>query len=131
MEIKEKAELKQAWLKSGKEDIILANDLFRLKHYGYCLFFCHLAIEKLLKALYIKTIDSYPPPTHKLAKLAKDARVVLTDEQIAHLNEITTFNIEARYDVIKTALYRKATSDFAKKYLRISTDLFNYFVSLI
>ena len=129
MEINEKARIQKAWSKSAHDDLNLAKDLFKLKYYSYSLFFCHLALEKLLKACFVKTKNTYPAPTHKLAKIAKDAEMKLTETQIAYLNEITTFNIEARYDVIKAKLYKKATKDFAEKYLKITKELYTHFLS--
>ena len=38
--------------------------------------------------------------------------------------EITTFNIEARYDIHKERLYKKATGDFTRQYLSRSEELF-------
>lgn len=131
MKINEKARTQKAWSKSAHDDLNLAKDLFKLKYYSYSLFFCHLALEKLLKACFITTKDTYPESTHKLTKIAKDAGIKLKETQIAYLNEITTFNIEARYDVIKAKLYKKATKYFTEKYLKITVDLFNYFLSLL
>jgi HEPN domain-containing protein len=127
MEIKEKEELQKAWLKSAIEDLETAKDLFKLRRFSGCLFFCHLVIEKTLKAIYIKVNDTYPPLIHKLAKLAIDSKVELTDEQVDNLNEITTFNVEARYDIFKEKLYKKANVSYATRYLQITMKLFTYF----
>ncbi|MGH7601969.1 MAG: HEPN domain-containing protein, partial [bacterium] len=40
----------RSWLESAEKDWDVARNLFKLKHYAYCLFFCHLTLEKLLKA---------------------------------------------------------------------------------
>ena len=50
------------WIKASKLDWETASDLFFSgKNYHFCLFLCHLAIEKLLKALVIKETDRHPP----------------------------------------------------------------------
>lgn len=131
MEIKERDELQKAWLKSAKEDFKIAEDLVKMKHYQWALFLCHISIEKVLKAIYIKIKDQYPPPIHKLFKLAQDSEIKLTEEQINDLKEMTSFNIEARYDIIKDRLYRKATKEFTLKYFEITKKLLVYFISLI
>lgn len=130
MKIKERDELQKAWLKSAKENFKIAEDLVGMKHYQWALFLCHLAIEKVLKAIYIKIRDQYPPPIHKLVKLAQDCKIVLTEDQINDLREMTTFHIEARYDVIKDKLYKKATKEFTKKYFDKTKNLLNYFISM-
>jgi len=131
MEIKERDELQRAWLKSSKEDYKIAEDLIDMKHYQWALFLCHIAIEKVLKANYIKINDQYPPPIHKLVKLATDCKIELSEEQVDDLREMTSFNIEARYDIIKDKLYKKATKEYTKKYFQKTKNLLNYFISLI
>ncbi len=131
MESLEKSQLITAWMGSAKEDLETAKGLVSLKRYRGALFFCHLALEKILKAAYVKTNDRYPPPTHKLAKLARESKIEVSEEQIDYLSEITTFNVEARYDIFKEKLYKKATREFTLKYLRITQELFEYFLSKI
>lgn len=131
MEKQEKVKLKKAWLTSAIEDLATAKGLFKLKRYSGCLFFCHLTIEKVLKALFLKQHDNYPPPTHKLVRLAKLSKINLNKETEIYLAEITTFNIEARYDILKEKLYKKATEKFTKKYLDLTKKLFTNFKNLL
>ena len=131
MEIKEKEKLQKVWLKSAIEDLKTAIDLFKLGRFSGCLFFCHLIIEKTLKAIYIKVNDTYPPPTHKLINLANLSKIELNKELKLYLTEITTFNVEARYDIFKERLYKKATKEFTKKYFDITKELFVKFKNLI
>lgn len=131
MDNNEKKGLINAWINSAHEDLKTSEGLFYLKRFSGCLFFCHLTVEKLLKAVYIKKKDTYPPYAHKLAKLAKDASVKLTQKQTEELVEITTFNIEARYDIFKQKLYKKATKAYAQKYLKITQELLTFFTSLL
>ena len=131
MEIKERDELQRTWLKSAVEDLGTAKDLLRLGRFSGCLFFCHLVIEKTLKAIYIKVNDTYPPPTHKLINLANLSKLKLSTELKLHLSEITTFNVEARYDIFKEKLYKKATKEFTQKYFDITKELFIKFKKLL
>jgi HEPN domain-containing protein len=45
----------QYWLKGAKYDMGVANAMFKTKKYPYALFMGHLALEKLLKAVVVKT----------------------------------------------------------------------------
>lgn len=123
--------LHKASLKSAIEDLKIAQDLFKLKHYSYALFFCHLTIEKVLKALFIKHKDQYPLVSHDLVKIARRAGLDLTQEKIDQLAEITTFNVEARYDTDKTKLYKKATKNFTQKYITLTLRLFEDFKKML
>lgn len=125
MENDEKKMLINAWVTSASEDLEIANKLFTDKKFSYSLFFCQLALEKLLKALCVKNNDTYPPITHDLIKLAGSSKAVISNEDKDYLAEISTFNIEARYDIFKEKLYKKATSEYTERYIGITQRLFN------
>ena len=118
------AEIILFWLNSAERDWKTARGLFDLKRYDSCLFFCHLALEKILKGLVAQNTKEPVPHIHDLAKLASIAKLKLTEEQIQQLRVITTFNISARYDDIKLAFYKKCTEIFTKKHFGISKELF-------
>lgn len=111
------------WQTSAQRDRDTARSLFELKHFDWSLFIWHLAIEKLLKAVVVKH-GVTPPPTHDLSRLAELAELKLTDEQRNWLEEVTDFNIEARYPHEKKALYEKATSEFTKLWHSRCEELF-------
>lgn len=97
--------------------------MFRAKHYSHALFFCHLTLEKLLKAIIVKQTQKQSPFLHDLILLVKQTNIKLNKEQTSQLNEISTFNIRARYDDIKYQFYQKATKDYASKYFNITRNL--------
>ncbi|MBU2578508.1 HEPN domain-containing protein, partial [Patescibacteria group bacterium] len=73
------------WKTTAGRNWETACSLFKLKHYDACLFFCHLAIEKMLKGLVVKKTKQAAPYIHHLEKLAKLAELKLTEEQIENL----------------------------------------------
>lgn len=105
------------WMESAEDDFSVANDLFKLKRYNYCLFFCHLSIEKILKGLYYKKTQRQPPPTHDLKKLASETIDLLTEEYFKDFAEINTWNIRARYDDYKKIFYKKADKKFTELWM--------------
>lgn len=117
-------ELVNYWKKTAEQDIRVAEDNFKLGHYNYALFFCHLLLERILKALYAKRKNKLPPPIHNLTKLAKDAGVEMDEKLTADLDEITTFSVAARYDNVKLAFYKKATRKFAEKYMKRAKEIY-------
>lgn len=96
----------RSWRESADKDWEVARSLFKLKHYAYSLFFCHLGVEKLLKALVVQKTGEHPPTIHDLVKLAKKAGLKPNEAQRQHLEIITTFNIKARYDDVKQSFYK-------------------------
>lgn len=98
---------------SGADDAWkTAEILFKNKKYNHSLFFCHLALEKLLKGLIVERTGNHALPIHNLEKLAGDAGLKFNQEQITDLKEITSWNLEARYENIKQEFYKKATKEF-------------------
>jgi len=112
------------WLASAERNRLIALDLFRLKHYDACLFFCHLALEKILKALVVRATQKPAPYIHDLAKLAGLAGIFPDSRQLSNLRTITTFNIATRYDEYKFKFSKKCTPIFSKKYLTVSNNLY-------
>ncbi|MGD2086525.1 MAG: HEPN domain-containing protein [Candidatus Aminicenantes bacterium] len=85
------------WRKSSEEEINTASILLKKKKLRQTLFFIHLSLEKILKALFIKKKREYPPITHNLKYLADRIDLELTETRENFLIEATAFNIEARY----------------------------------
>jgi HEPN domain-containing protein len=108
------------------EDLDTAKKLINAKKYHHGLFFAHLAIEKLIKGLVYKNINKHPLPIHNLKKLAKQAKLNINEKQSKQLKEITSWNIEARYDNIKRQFYKKATKDFTLNWFKIVKELYQW-----
>ena len=62
--------IKLYWTIEVDEALSVADHLVEKKDYSYALFFDHLAVEKILKALYVKTSKEHAPPIHNLLRLA-------------------------------------------------------------
>jgi HEPN domain-containing protein len=108
----------QRWRKSAEENLQVARDLMKLKHYDWALFMGQLALEKLLKGLVIKVTDDAPPYIHDLVKLAIAARLSLDNEKREDFSQVSKFNIRARYEEDKYELYKKATPEFTRGWMQ-------------
>lgn len=109
-------EMIKYWVRSAEEDLKTAKSLFKAKRYSHCLFFCHLFIEKILKALVTKKIGKPAPYGHNLLRFAEMSSLKFSTKQLDLLDEINTFNIEARYNDYKFQFYKKATKEYTQKY---------------
>lgn len=117
------------WEESAKDAFDTSDKLFESKKFDHSLFFVHLSIEKILKALYVRIKQESPPFTHDLVRLAESCKFILTKEQILQLAEISTFNVSARYDDYKLKFYKKATENYAIQWRKIGKGLFDNFLS--
>ena len=73
------------WKTSSDEDFAAAESLLEKGHLRHCLFFAHLAIEKMLKAHVTRQTKDVPPRTHNLVRLAEIAELSLSPEQTSLL----------------------------------------------
>lgn len=121
---KQAKEMAKYWKKSAERSWRASLSLFESKHYDVCLFFCHLAIEKLIKAMVVERTGKLAPFIHDLEKLAHLAKISLTNETTNTLREITNFNVAGRYEDAKYSFYKKCTKSYTEKYYKICQEIF-------
>ena len=95
-------EIVQYWYRSSQENLESMHRLFVANEYSWSLFLGHLALEKLLKAIYTQNHDADVPRIHDLKRLAQQAGLELTDETSKKLDTITLFNLNAIYPDYKS-----------------------------
>lgn len=111
------------WLTSADQDWKVARHLFEKRDYPYALFFGHLTIEKMLKALVVAHTGKQPPLTHRLMLLAEKAGLAFSEVQADLLEAVTDFNLEARYPDEKFTFRKRCTRKFTESYLKKIEEL--------
>ena len=108
------------WIESSDKDYEVMLDLQKSKRNSYALFFGHLVIEKLLKAIYAKNNKStpYAPRSHDLDYLAQKMNLETTEHQMDLLETISHFNLEARYDDFKKTFENKCTDEYTENQIK-------------
>jgi len=106
------------WLGIAKDDLRVAGHLIESNDRLHALFFCHLAIEKMLKALFVKVNGGSPPPIHNLPRLAMESKLALSEEDLEFLNELLRFNIEARYPKDRVKIRKTCTKKYSMEILQ-------------
>jgi len=108
------AEVVQYWLESAENDWPVVDHLITSGDYHYALFFAHLHIEKLLKALVVKATGEHAPRTHNLQILAERAGLTLSDERRQQLVRITAYDLETRYPGDRALLRERYSRQFTE-----------------
>lgn len=85
------------WRDGAEEDWAVGCELLETGRIRHALFFAHLAMEKLLKAVVCKETQALAPRSHNLVRLAELAGLTLSSQQLDVLAEMNAFNIEGRY----------------------------------
>jgi HEPN domain-containing protein len=114
------------WLEGAKYDLGVVDAMFKGKKYPYALFMGHLALEKLLKAFYVKKTNAHAPFTHSLPYLAEESKVKIPEKIMVKLREFMEFHFEARYPDANKAFYKKCTKAYTAKKLKELKEVFRW-----
>jgi HEPN domain-containing protein len=106
------------WKESSDQNYTTMNNLIKSKDYSWALFIGHLVIEKLLKAHYVKNQKKHALFTHDLLRLSSKCALQVTNEYEEWLDNISTFNINARYDNYKQDFYKLCNKDFTAVWVK-------------
>lgn len=112
------------WVRSARRDMKVAKILFEGKAYTQCLFWCHLVIEKLMKALVVQKTGKHAPYIHDLQKLYRLAEIDLNEQQYDQLGEMNSFNQAGRYHDELALFLKKCTLSYTQKFYTITHSLF-------
>lgn len=102
----------QYWLETAQDDWPVVNHLVASGDYHYALFFGHLYIEKLLKALVVEVTGAHAPRTHNLLILAERAGLEVSDERRRQLVRFTAYNLETRYPEERLTLRSRYSKEY-------------------
>ena len=85
------------WTIGADEDILTADLLIREKRILHGLFFCHLVIEKLIKAHYVKATGEVAPKSHNLINLSENAGLTYDNDTLIFLGILMKYQLQGRY----------------------------------
>jgi HEPN domain-containing protein len=85
------------WKNGADEDIVTAELLIREKRTIHGLFFCHLVIEKAIKAQIVKKSEDVAPRSHNLIYLSEIAELEFDDQAQLFLGILMKYQLQGRY----------------------------------
>ncbi len=118
--------IKLYWVTEAEEALTVADHLLEKGDYSYALFFGHLAIEKILKGLYVERKQEHAPPIHNLQRLARLAGLNLDESKRDTLILISSFNIETRYPDINRSFRKRCTEEYTRVQMRSIKETFKW-----
>ena len=120
------------WCESAQHDLESAEAIFNSGRYDWCLYVGHLALEKIIKAVFVEKNDNnIPPKIHNLVRLAELSRIELNDEQKFFLDKVNDFNIQTRYPDYKLEFYEICDAEYAKENMSKIKEFYSWFNSLL
>jgi HEPN domain-containing protein len=108
------------WVDTAKKDWQAIQKMYKSGVYLHALFFAHLHLEKLCKALWVKNNkENHPPKIHNLIRVLNEAKIQYSSEQLDFMNIMNQFQLEGRYPDYLNKLYkaykRKNTGETLKQ----------------
>jgi HEPN domain-containing protein len=106
------------WVNTAEEDWLSMEVLLKSKRYLHCLFWAHLVLEKLVKALWVKNHEeNTPPKIHNLTLLLQQSNIDLGEENMKFLYHYNAFQLSSRYPDYLNKIYKVCTKQFTETQL--------------
>ncbi|MDR3328987.1 MAG: HEPN domain-containing protein [Prevotellaceae bacterium] len=87
----------EQWYFQSDYDLETGKYMLKTGRNIYCIFMCHLSLEKALKGLYIKRCNEIPPRLHDLMYFIGKLTLELTEEYTTFMVWINGLSIATRY----------------------------------
>jgi len=101
------------WINGAEDDILTAELLIRENRILHGLFFCHLVIEKAIKANLVKVTGEIAPRSHNLIYLSEKAGLSYKDDILIFLGILMKYQLQGRYpDYNPTLPHIKKVKDY-------------------
>ncbi len=85
------------WFKQSEYDVGTADAMYEKGRYVYCVFMCHLAIEKALKGHIVNKLSIIPPKSHNLIYLLDMLEWDIPKERLGLFVQLNNASIPTRY----------------------------------
>lgn len=118
----------KTWLELATVDLDFAEELLDKKgRYHYAAYFCHQAIEKLLKAVISRRTNKIPIPTHNFKLLLEQASLKdIPEGRKRFIYSLMPHYIGTKYPEDITRLYKQYTPGFVKKLYKETEETFKW-----
>ena len=87
----------QEWFLQSDYDLETAEHMLQSGRNVYCIFMCHLSLEKALKGLYIKRLNQFAPRLHNLMYFLDRLALEPEDAQRDFMEWLNRMGITTRY----------------------------------
>lgn len=116
------------WTRISEYDLETAAAMLKTGRYLYVAYTCQQAIEKILKAIYVKEKNETPPYTHNLRRLASELSILnlLGEKHLDFIDIINSYYIEARYSEEIEKLTKNINKVKAAEILNNTKELYQW-----
>ncbi|MBI5418224.1 HEPN domain-containing protein [Candidatus Poribacteria bacterium] len=121
------------WIDNAKSDLEAAEILFNNNKFLQSLFYCHLTIEKILKAYYWYINNEEPPYVHNLIVLSNRAKIneIMSDDFKKTIDILMPLNIKGRYPDEEKELLKVYNFAKTKEIYTKTEELYKWILKLM
>lgn len=95
------------WLQIAKDDREVAIEMWKTKRNVYAVMFWQQAVEKIIKAYIVESVDVLPKKTHDLDVLLKQAKLNIAELPFTNVKELSLAFTRTRYEDLSRKHYMK------------------------
>ncbi|MBU0488752.1 MAG: HEPN domain-containing protein [Bacteroidetes bacterium] len=85
------------WITTAEDDLETSTILIDRGKILQGLFFCHLCVEKAIKAHFVRCAKDFPPKSHNLSFLLDKTNLILDEAQLKVCDTLMYYQLEGRY----------------------------------
>ena len=120
------------WLNTAEEDWTTVGALFAMDRYLHCLFWAHLTLEKLAKAIWIKMhVENDAPKEQSIVWLLEASGVELESDMTEFLTSFNEFRLSNQCPDLMNYVYKVCTKDFTAQELIKVTDVRKFLLKML
>jgi HEPN domain-containing protein len=116
------------WFSQAQYDIGTAESLIAAGRYPPVIFFCHLALEKALKALYVEKYNDIPEKTHSLVLLVDLLELDPPPHLLDSLIVINRLGITGRYPHNLEKVLEQYTKGQTQKLVKETQEILTWLI---
>lgn len=113
----------EEWYYQSDYDLETAIDMQKSGRSVYCIFMCHLSLEKALKGLLIKKTGEFPARSHSLIYFADKIGLELSVSQYEFLFMLNKISVPTRYPDDLRKLFTEYTKDRTEYILKQTKEI--------
>jgi HEPN domain-containing protein len=113
----------EEWFRQSDYDLEVADTMLTTGRNIYCIFMCHLSLEKALKGLYIKRTGKFPVKSHNLIYFVEETGLALTPDASDFVKNLNRVSVPTRYPTDLEKLQRTYTKELTLNILTQSQEI--------
>lgn len=111
------------WYFQSDYDLETAFDMLKSGREVYCIFMCHLSLEKALKGLLIKKTGEFPIKSHSLTYFVDKIELKMSDSQYEFIFMLNKISVPTRYPDDLRKLFSTYTTERTNSILQQTKEL--------